>query len=102
MSAIKITHGDTFLADSVYKDASDNPVDLTTAGITIEATALSRDGTDEVVLDVTIKDQTATRGGFQIKSDTSNWGFGTNRVRITYVSTVGRFTCDPIFVEITP
>jgi hypothetical protein len=102
MSVIKITHGDTFLADCIYKDASNNPANLTTAGITIEATALSPDGTDEIDIEVTIKNQTTTPGGFQLKSDTAAWGFGVHRVRISYISTVGRFTCDPILVEITP
>ena len=101
MSSIKITEGDTFLADAVYRDANDDPVNLTTAGITIKGWVLTPSGESTVNLTVTIKDQAVTPGGYQVRSDSGTWGGpGKYRVRFTYTSVTGTFSSEPIVVEL--
>lgn len=73
MLTIELNLGDTLSCNCTYFDANDAPVNLTTAGITIEAFARNPDGTQEIELDVTLGNQTANPGTFSIYGDTDSW-----------------------------
>jgi hypothetical protein len=75
-SRFALKRGDSFIANCIYKDADGIPVNLDTAGIEIVSKVRSPDGLTLFPLEVTIKDQVATPGGYSITGDTSSWPLG--------------------------
>lgn len=104
MSApIKLTFGDTLLLEGTYRDNAGTPVNLTTAGITVEAKIHSPNGLKSYAIPVTIKDQTTDPGEFTINKLTSEFASepgGVWKLRLTYVSSQGRFSADPVCIEL--
>jgi hypothetical protein len=68
--------GDTFYAECTYEDGSGAPVDLTDALITPTSTLLSPDNDRRVQLAVAILDQTANRGRFDLRCETTDFVTG--------------------------
>lgn len=77
MADVVLKQGDTLVAECAYRDAADIPVNLTTAGITIDSAVMKADGTGRIDLDVVIDaDQVLNPGEFRIEEDTSAWPTG--------------------------
>lgn len=73
MGPIRMKVGDTIASDAVYKDANDDPVDLTAAGITVTSSVLSPDGRTRHELTVTLANQSTDPGKYTVTGDTSEW-----------------------------
>lgn len=69
---IFIQRGDTFLANGLYTDANDNPVDLVTGNITVESYVKDRNGWERN-LTVTVG---GTIGTYEITAPTDDWPLG--------------------------
>jgi len=68
VTAIRLKVGDTLNCIATYKDADGNPVNLTTAAITVTSKLMSPDGETHVDLTVTPDpDQSANPGQFTVK-----------------------------------
>lgn len=105
---VEVIRGDTFFATATYKDSLGAPVNLTLAGITVEAFARNPEGTAEVALTVVVAaNQVIDTGKFTITSDTATWtDDGSNgltwNVRLRYTSTLGRFSSEAVDVVLVP
>jgi hypothetical protein len=98
---VKLKVGDTFIADCTYKDANGNPVNLNTAGIVIRSSVRSPNGVKTYPLDVTIKDQAVTPGGYRLRSDTSGWELGRLAWDIRYTNAAGvSSSSDTVMIEL--
>jgi hypothetical protein len=72
---------DTLIANCVYRDAAGNPVNLTTAGITIRScvrvsgkAGLSFPGGSRTAeLEVVLEDQSVKPGEYRIRGDSTDW-----------------------------
>lgn len=105
---LKIIRGDTFYASATYTDPDDVPVNLTTAGITVEAFARNPDGTAEIELTVDLANQATDPGEFIVTGDTAEWvpesprGANVWNVRLRYTSALGRFSSEALDVALIP
>ena len=109
IETIEIIRGGTFHADGVYRDAAGDPVNLTLAGITIEAFARDPDGLIEIEIPVTIDpDQVTNPGVFVLHTaSTADWvsdrvGACSWNVRLWYISEQGRYPSEALNVILTP
>lgn len=89
--------GDTFVANAIYRSADGIPVDLTTAGITIDAWIKTRDNRE---LDIPVTITNATSGAYTIEGPTSDWPLGRNRLIIRYTQGATVRTAEPVVVNV--
>ncbi len=73
---ITLKQGDTLIANCVYKNALGVPVNLTTAGITVESGVRSQDGGEIYPLALTLGNQAAAPGTYELRGETSDWEIG--------------------------
>lgn len=76
MTDVVIKRGDTLIADCTYKDANGSPVNLDTAGITIESCVRSADGAALHRLEFIKQDQATRPGEYRLRGDSSTWERG--------------------------
>src|SRR5688500_16810620 len=88
--------GNTFLADGVYLDANDDPVDLNAGGVTVESYILDRNAT-KIPLDVAIS---GGIGEYQITADTETWPLGRVTWVVRYVQGTVKKGAEPVIINV--
>lgn len=97
---ITLKVGDTLIADCTYHDANGVPVNLDTAGITINSAVSFADGIGKAVLEVTPADQAIKPGQYRIRGDSRQWPAG-QRVRwdVRYTRGQDSFSTRTIYIQ---
>jgi hypothetical protein len=97
---ITLKVGDTLIADCTYHDANGVPVNLDTAGITINSAVSFADGIGKAVLEVTPADQAIKPGQYRIRGDSRQWPAG-QRIRwdVRYTRGQDSFSTRTIYIQ---
>lgn len=90
---VRIYKGDTFIANAVYRSTTGVPVDLTAAGITIDAWLRKR---DSGTLDIPVILTDPTAGAFRLQTPTDDWPLGRNQLFVRYQQGAIRRTAEPV------
>lgn len=88
--------GNTFLANGVYLDANDTPVDLVAGGITVTSYVLDRNK-QKIALTVTPGGGT---GQYIITGDTDNWPLGKLLWVVRYVQGSVKKGTEPVIINV--
>ena len=88
--------GNTFLANGVYTDANDVPIDLNAGGITVESYILDRNA-NKIALNVAI---TGGVGAYEITADTDEWPLGKVTWVIKYVQGTVKKGPEPVIINV--
>ena len=88
--------GNTFLANGLYTDANDDPVDLNAGGISVESYILDRNA-NKIPLNVQIS---GGIGEYIITSDTDNWPLGKVTWVVRYVQGTVKKGAEPVIINV--
>ncbi len=100
MTTPYLTLGDTLQITGVYRDANGTPVNLTTAGITVEAWLREPVKSEKLEMTVSLADQGAIPGGFTAQYQTTEaMTKGTYALTVSYVTAGIRQSTRPAKIE---
>jgi hypothetical protein len=100
MSTPYLTLGDTLLINGVYRDANGTPVNLTTAGITVEAWLREPASEDKIPMTVSLANQTTSPGSFTAEYQTTeDMMKGAYALTLSYLSGAVRQSTRPVKIE---
>jgi hypothetical protein len=88
--------GNTFLANGVYTDANDDPIDLIAGGIDVISYILDRNN-EKIDLNVTIS---GGIGEYQIDADTENWPLGRVTWVVRYIQGTVKKGAEPVIINV--
>lgn len=93
---INFYQGDTFIADGVYTDANDVPVDLNAGGIAVESYIRDRNNL-KIDLIVTLLPEI---GSYRITGNTDNWPLGRVLWFVRYVQDGVKKSSEPVVINV--
>ena len=100
MTTPYLTLGDTLVITGVYRDANGVALNLTTAGITVEAWLREPSKSEKLPMTLTLGNQTSSPGSFTAQYQTTEaMSKGTYALTISYVQAGARQSTRPDKIE---
>lgn len=100
MSTPYLTLGDTLVITGVYRDANGVALNLTTAGITVEAWLREPSTTTKIPMTVTLGNQTSSPGSFTAQYQTTEaMPKGAYALTVSYIQAGVRKSTRPVKIE---